>query len=431
MTSTHRRAYVDWARGIAVLLMIEAHTADAWTRLSPTVRRTIPFRDATVLGGFAAPLFLWLAGLAVVLAATRTAERTGSRRAASDMICRRGLEIFILGFLFRLQGFIITPGSHPVTLFRVDILNVMGPAIAVAGIVWGLARTAKARVCWYAAIASGFAMATPIVRASQAVDALPIWLQWYARPAGEFTIFTLFPWAGFVFAGGAVGALIAAAREASAERRLHAILGATGAALVALGFYTAARPSIYASSSFWTSSPTWFAIRVGILMIALTVIYGCEAVFAALKGRATREKALGRAESDVAQGRARSDVAQGRAESDVAQGRARSDVAQGRAESDVAQGRAESDVAQGFSPAIDPLARLGRSSLFIYWIHVELVYGYASWMWRHRLPLWGTAMAFVLFCLLMYRAIGWRDLVVGKWRNRSRGTRPARHTATA
>ena len=35
MTSTHRRAYVDWARGIAVLLMIEAHTLDAWTRLEP------------------------------------------------------------------------------------------------------------------------------------------------------------------------------------------------------------------------------------------------------------------------------------------------------------------------------------------------------------------------------------------------------------
>ncbi len=134
MTSSHRRAYVDWARGIAVLLMIEAHTVDAWTRLD--VRHTKAFRDATVLGGFAAPLFLWLAGLAVVLAATRAAERTGSRRAAAEMICRRGLEIFILGFLFRLQGFVITPGSHPVTLFRVDILNIMGPAIAVAGIVW-------------------------------------------------------------------------------------------------------------------------------------------------------------------------------------------------------------------------------------------------------------------------------------------------------
>jgi len=182
------------------------------------------------------------------------------------------------------------------------------------------------------------------------------------------TIFTLFPWAGFVFAGGMVGALIAAAREERAERRLHAILGAIGVALVTLGLYTAGRPSIYTSSSFWTSSPTWFAIRLGILMIALTVIYACEAVFAALKGRAT---------------------------------------------------------------GLDPLARLGRSSLFIYWIHVELVYGYASWGWRHRLPLWGTAIGYVLFCILMYRTIGWRDLAVSKWRNRPRGTRRTTQAATA
>src|SRR3954451_22101191 len=162
MTSSHRRAYVDWARGIAVLLMIEAHTVDAWTRL--TVRQTNAFRDATVLGGFAAPLFLWLAGLAVVLAATRAAGRSGSRRNAVEMICRRGLEIFILAFLFRLQGFIVTPGSSPVNLFRVDILNIMGPAIVAAGLVWGCTRTASARVCAYAAIATAIAMTTPLVR---------------------------------------------------------------------------------------------------------------------------------------------------------------------------------------------------------------------------------------------------------------------------
>jgi uncharacterized membrane protein len=380
MTSTHRRAYVDWARGIAVLLMIEAHTVDAWTRLSPTVRRTIPFRDATVLGGFAAPLFLWLAGLAVVLAAARATERGVSRRAAAEMICRRGLEIFILGFLFRLQGFVITPGSHPVTLFRVDILNIMGPAIAVAGIVWGLAPGGTSRVISYAAIAAALAMATPIVRASHAVDALPIWLQWYVRPYGEFTIFTLFPWTGFVFAGSAAGALIAAVREERAERRLHAVLGATGVALVILGFYTAGRPAIYAVSSFWTSSPTWFAIRLGILMIALTLIYAVEQLVGGEDPETRHESRIFRA------------------------------------------------VALSWQR---PLAVMGRSSLFIYWIHVELVYGYASWMWRHRLPLWGTAIAFVLFCILMYRAIGWRDLALGWWRNRPRRTRHAARTATA
>jgi hypothetical protein len=86
---------------------------------------------------------------------------------------------------------------------------------------------------------------------------------------------------------------------------------------------------------------------------------------------------------------------------------------------------------RGAATGGDPLARMGRSSLFIYWIHVELVYGYASWLWRHRLPLWGTVIACALFCVLMYRAIGWRDVLVGKWRNRSRGPRHARQPATA
>jgi uncharacterized membrane protein len=355
--------------------MIEAHTLDAWTRLD--VRRTKAFRDATVLGGFAAPLFLWLAGLAVVLAATRAAERTGSRRAAAEMICRRGLEIFVLGFLFRLQGFVITPGSHPVTLFRVDILNIMGPAIALAGIVWLAGRTTTSRVVGYAAVATALAMVTPIVRSAPMVDALPIWLQWYVRPFGEFTIFTLLPWAGFVFAGGAVGALIAAARNDGEERRLHAVLATVAVALVVLGFYTASRPSIYRSSSFWTSSPTWFAIRAGILTFALTAIYVCEAALAALRARAVTSRT------------------------------------------------------PIVNPTIDPLARLGRSSLFVYWIHVELVYGYASWLWRHRLPLWGTAVACVLFSVLMYRAIGWRDQAATWWRNRPRRARHAPQTATA
>ena len=370
-----RLTYIDWARGIAVLLMIEAHTVDSWTLLTPVVRRTTAFRDATVLGGFAAPMFLWLAGLGVALAATRTAAKTGSRRAAVEMSCRRGLEIFILAFLFRLQGFVITPGSHPINLFRVDILNIMGPAMVMAGLVWGLASATSIRVVWYAAFTTAFAMITPVVRALPAVDALPMWGQWYVRPFHEFTTFTLFPWAAFVFAGGAVGAMIAAVREEQWERWLHATLGVIGTSLVAFGFYTAGRPSIYASSSFWTSSPTWFAIRLGILMIALPAIYAAQVSIAALQGRATR---------------------------------------------DVAQGR-----------GIDPLARLGRSSLFIYWVHVELVYGYASWLWRHRLPLWGTAIAFTLFSVLMYRAIDWRDQAVARWRNRPRGADASAQPATA
>jgi uncharacterized membrane protein len=366
--AARRRAYIDWARGVAVLVMIEAHVADAWTRAAD--KNGAAYRDATILGGFAAPMFLWLAGLAVVLMATGTAQRSGSRARGVEAIVRRGLIIFLLAFLFRVQAFIVSPGNHPVTLFRVDILNVMGPAIVVAGLAWAIARTAALQAAVFAAVAIAFSMLTPIVRASPLVERLPLWVQWHLRPAGDMTVFTLLPWAGFVFAGAAVGALLAAARDQRQERRVNTAVAACGVALVAIGFYTAGRPSIYASSSFWTSSPTWFAIRVGILMLAFSWLYGLE-------------RAVGLRDAAVAE-----------------------------------RPGALKAVLSAWQA---PLERLGRHSLFIYWIHVELVYGYFSWLWWHRLPLWGTAIGYALFCALMYRAIEWRDRFVDFWRARPRG----------
>jgi uncharacterized membrane protein len=336
-TASGRRAYIDVARGIAVLLMIEAHTTDAWTRAAS--KTSVAFRNATVLGGFAAPLFLWLAGIGAALSAARAWQKTGSRAAVVDAIARRGLEIFVLAFLFRLQAFIVSPGGSPLMLFRVDILNIMGPAIAFAGVLWLAAGSARGRAAAFSIAAVIVALVTPIVRGAAFVDALPTWVQWYLRPAGEHTTFTAFPWIGFVFAGAAAGSLAAAIEDDRDERRLHIACAAVGAALIALGFVTAARPSLYAESSFWTSSPTWFAIRVGIMMIALTALYAARTA----------------------------------------------------------------------GPAVDVIAHMGRASLFIYWIHVELVYGYASWLWRGRLPLWATALAYVAFSLLMYGAVVARD----------------------
>jgi uncharacterized membrane protein len=345
-----RAAYIDWTRGLAVLLMIEAHTVDSWTRLAS--RGSTAYGYAVILAGFAAPLFLWLAGVSIPLAAAAGVRRGLSRRAAAEVVIRRGLEIFILAFLFRLQAFILSPGAHPVTLFRVDILNIMGPAIAAAGVVWLCVESTPALVVALSVLATAVTMATPIVRTLGIIDALPVWLQWYVRPSGDNTTFTSLPWIGFVFAGAGVGVLLAAVRERRAERRLLAAIGVAGVLVMAGGFYAASRPSIYTESSFWTTSPAYFAIRAGILMTALAAIFVVEQVVAA--------------------------------------------------------------------PApLRMLAYLGRSSLFVYWIHVELVYGYASWPLRRHLPLWGTAIAYVLFTLLMLLAVRLRDRLVDRWRKRN------------
>jgi uncharacterized membrane protein len=314
--------------------MIEAHTLDAWTRGAD--RSSVAFQNLRIIGGFAAPLFLWLAGVSVVLSAESRAREAGSRRPAMAAAIRRGAEILILGLLFRLQAFVLTPGSSPVSLLRVDILNVMGPAIAAAGLIWGIAANAKRAALASAAGAALLSMLTPVVRSSAWVDNLPTWLQWYLRPAGEHTTFTLLPWAGFVLAGAAAGSVLWTAGDRRAEARLVGFLAVGSALLFGLGFYAASLPSIYRASSFWTSSPTYFAIRVSIVTLLLAAMFALSTLAAWLPG------------------------------------------------------------------PFAILERFGRHSLLVYWIHVELVYGYATWPIHGRLPLLGAAVAYVLFCGLMY-----------------------------
>lgn len=346
--SADRRPYIDWARGLAVLIMIEAHALDAWSR--PSIRRTQLYYDLNMLGGFAAPLFLWLAGIALVLAAERRLARGTSRRAASEAIVRRGAIIFILAFLFRLQAFIVSPGSWPITIFRVDILNIMGPSIAATGIVWGLSRTRTQAMAWCAAVAAAIAVTTPPIRQAAWVDALPLWLQWHLRPFGDHTTFTLFPWAGFVFGGAVCGVFLSGVASRGRDMRAHVIVFVGGLLLVAVGFYTATLPSIYRESSFWTSSPTYFAIRTGTMMAVLAVAYFGAPFFSRLK------------------------------------------------------------------PLASVLEKFGANSLFVYWIHVELVYGYATWPLHNRLPPAGFVIAYVTFCAAMFGAIRLKDRIVAAWR---------------
>ncbi len=110
-SSTVRHAYLDWVRGVAVLIMIEAHVLDAWTQAADRTRPL--FGYAMILGGFGAPLFLFLAGLAVVLSAESKLRKTGDFAASWWAVQKRGWQVFGLAFLFRLQSYILSGGLQP------------------------------------------------------------------------------------------------------------------------------------------------------------------------------------------------------------------------------------------------------------------------------------------------------------------------------
>ena len=350
-----RRGYLDWMRGLAVLIMIEAHVVDSWT--GPPDRFTRGFAWSLILGGFGAPLFLFLAGVAVALSAESKARRIGNAHAASRAVARRGLEIFGLAFLFRVQAWVLG-WADPRTLLKVDILNVMGPSIMAAAALWGAARRGRPRYAAFALLTIAIALATPIVRIMPAIGGLPDPLEGYIRPVPSLTNFTFFPWSAFLFAGTIVGLLIDRTRTRSEETRLNAWFGLSGAALAVAAYALSWLPTPYPRSDFWTTSPAFFALRVGIMTAAIGVAYGWEA-----RPRLTR--------------------------------------------------------------AWSPIEQLGRTSLFIYWIHVEMVYGLISMRIHRALTLGQAWRAFFVFSLFMLVCSLAKDRAVARWRDYRARRHPA------
>ena len=352
-----RRAYIDWLRGIAVMIMFTAHATDAWTRDAD--RDTLIYYWRDVLSGFGAPLFLLLAGTAIAFSAASRARKTGSDRAAAASVAKRGWQLFGVAFLFRFQMYVTSLFFRWRSIFKVDILNVMGPSIAAAAWVWGLARSTMGKTLALLVPVMVLPLATPFIRGLDVLAVLPDGIEAYIRPAGGYTNFTLFPWSAFVFAGAAIGVVLErAAGTASESRRVWAIT-ALGAVIFASSLALSYWPSPFPGSHFWTTSPTYFYLRVGIMMTGFGLAWlWSEKIW-------------------------------------------------------VGQWQ--------------PFVLFGQTSLFVYWVHVELVYGYATKVISHRLPFWASCIGVIVLTVVMYyiakHATGWmkkqRERGVSDWRTKT------------
>jgi len=365
-----RRTYLDVLRGVAVLLMIEAHVIDSWT--TSAEHQSHWFRQSMVLGGFAAPLFLFFAGVAVSLSAASKARRLGDTRAAMRAVQKRGLEIFALALLFRLQSKILSNGAWW-TLLKVDILNIMGPSITAAATLWGLARSPAMRMTAFAVAMAGMVWLAPAVRGFDALASLPDAIEAYFRPVPGLSNFTLFPWAAFVAAGALMGVILDEARLPQADRRVNLAFAAGGLVLAYVAYRASFLPPLDERSRFWSTSASFFFVRLGLMVAAVggAWLWEQRPSVRLRSGQALRQSS----------------------------GQA---LQQGSGQ---AAGRPWS-----------PLQVLGRSSLFIYWIHVELVYGLVSLPLHGAFSLAGAWAALGAFWLLMLAAAVAKDWTIGKFK---------------
>jgi uncharacterized membrane protein len=164
-----RLAYIDWMRGLACVLMFQTHCYDSW--LSDSARQSTLFRWSQLGGTFPAPLFLFLAGISFAL----VTDKLRRREVVADDIARttikRGAEIFALGLLFRVQEFLLgLPWAPWTDLLRVDVLNIIGISMMLMGAMCRLAAGRGRSALAAAGSALLIALATP-----------PLWTTWRPR----------------------------------------------------------------------------------------------------------------------------------------------------------------------------------------------------------------------------------------------------------
>lgn len=281
-----RLVYIDWMRGLACVLMFQTHCYDSW--LSAGARQSRFFMYSQLGGTFPAPLFLVLAGISFALVTEKLWRKNLPPAEIARRTIRRGAQIFAFGLLFRLQEFVIALGWSPWTdLLRVDILNTIGLSMMLMGGVCGLALAAgeagsgaRKRLVLAAALAAALiSLLTPPLWTTWR----PQWLPWplesyidgvHNLGAPQSWLFPVFPWSAFAFAGLAVGFVLQSPWVREREARIFFALGAAGVAVVEGARWVDAQPRrFYAVYDFWHTSPSFFLIRLGMLMVILSASY--------------------------------------------------------------------------------------------------------------------------------------------------------------
>jgi uncharacterized membrane protein len=411
-----RLAWIDWMRGLACVLMFQTHCYDAW--LGGDARNTRFLNASQRLGTLPAPLFLFLAGISFALVTDKLIRKNLPPAQITRGMVRRGAEILALGLLFRLQEFVIAWGWAPRSdLLRVDVLNIIGLSMILMALTCGIvlalcknpgssppdvtsskdlpsassyqgmpsgipkiAKNGSGFSCWRIAIVSAslavatlIALLTPLLYTTWR----PTWLPWplesyidgcHNLGSPQPWLFPLFPWAAFAFAGLAAGFIIF--RDLSFKDQARNRTAETLAIFAAIGAAAIliARQLDHSSFHLYSTYDYWHTSPNFLMTrIGMLLVISFLSYAWCRWGLATR----------------------------------------------------------GFSPLI----QLGQTSLLVYWVHIELVYGRFSLLPKRAesIPsatrgLLETTLLMLILSLLRTR-IDWKKMM--SWKKMNRKVQPA------
>ena len=261
-----RLSFIDWTRGLGATIMLQGHAFHSFTH--PSLRESPAFIYSQFVGGMPPAIFLFLTGvtLAFLMDSLERKGLTATQRVLGAL--KRSRYLFLLAFGFRLQMFLFGWPRPWEDIFKVDVLNCMGFAVAMLSLMAVFPTAERARLS--AVVGVMIATASPIMAQLDWSGVHPF-IRQYLMPDG--VLFGFFPWAAMLAFGLSVGCAI---RLTAVEdlNRLVQWLAVGGLAAIYLSQYASGLPfSLYTKSDFWVDSPWLIFIKTGICLLLLATGY--------------------------------------------------------------------------------------------------------------------------------------------------------------
>ena len=308
-------------------------------------------------GGVAPAVFLFLSGVTLAFLIDSRQQKGANARGRALAALRRAGYLGGLAILFRLQMWAFYWPNSPWK----DLLRVdiLNCMAAACVMLAPVAAFGRlGRIRGAIVVSALIAFGAPFMSDWKA-DAPESLLRMYLAP--DYSAFALFPWGAFVAFGMACGTVFRCVSEEGRENLMQ-WGGWAGFALAFAGQYVSNLPyNIYPHSEFWLDSPCLTLIKVGVIMMVIAAGYFWNEWVPRVRAGA------------------------------------------------------------GVGPRFSIPRQLGQTSLLIYWVHIELVYGRWANPFKGQTPLFETALwALAVIALMLGLSVAKTRFVASQWyRDRS------------
>lgn len=236
----HRIIFIDLMRAFAVIQMVQGHTVDVL--LTPELRSgdNLAYSIWLFMRGMTAPIFMFTAGTTFTYLFRLVQEPFGNNPRVKKGI-KRFLLLLFIGYMLRYPTTTIVDFSSVTeyqwkVFFAVDVLHLIGFGILIVLILSFITEKTKLNDYFVFIIAAMiFFIPASLFENIQWINFLPHPIASYFY-SGTGSLFPLFPWAGYVILGGALGSYLAGNPMIFKSARFSFMLAGMGVIFLILSY---------------------------------------------------------------------------------------------------------------------------------------------------------------------------------------------------